>query len=254
MNQLVLSAVSSAQEWREIREQADTLVRSGLLPKTINTPEKAIVIMQKGKELGIPPMHAFSHIHIIDGKPTMSAELMLTMIVKNCPDARIAYLQNDGEACRLEASRKAMGKSTFGFSRADANQAGLMNKDNWRKYTRAMLRSRAISEMGRSMFPDALCGISYTPEEIGGEVEVAESGEIVVVEAKAATTTLVDEDKSLRKFVDSPTAWAWLEEKIFERHCLSEDCRWPIRDVAVGKTVRELDQLAYIAALGQDQN
>lgn len=253
MNQLAQTCIAPADEWRSMMEQAETLVRSGLLPRAINTAEKAIVIMAKGKELGIPSMHAFSHIHIVDGKPTMSAELMLTMIVKHCPDARISYLQNDSDACRLEASRRAMGKSIFAFSKSDAAQAGLMKKDNWQKYTRAMLRSRAISEMGRAMFPDALCGISYTPEEIGGEVEVLESGEIVVVpEVVEKPVEKPKPAKGSNLFVDTPIAWQWLET-MFDSYYLAEDCRQPIRSVAVGKTARELDQLASLAALGHDQ-
>lgn len=272
MNGLVQQGIAPMQEWQNIKDQALTLVQSGMLPKAINTPEKAIVIMVKGRELGIPPMHAFNHIHVIDGKPTMSAELMLTMIVKNVPDARIKYLQNDGDACRLEASRNAMGKMEFGFSRQDATAAQLMHKDNWKKYTRAMLRSRAISEMGRSMFPDALCGMSYTPEEIGGEVEVTDSGEIVVIEeviqperpkptivpakpivpAKAETPVDKPRDPKWNNvFVDSEKSWEWLE-KLFDRCYLAEDCRRPIREVAIGKTAHELDQLAYLASLGHD--
>jgi len=241
------------QEWAAIKEQADVLVRSGLLPRAVNTADKAITIMMKARELGIPPMHGFSHLHIVEGKPTMSAELMLNMILRNVPDARINYLQNDGEACRIEASRRSMGKSVFGFSRTDAQQAGLMQKDNWRKYTRAMLRSRAISEMGRSMFPDALCGVSYTPEELGGEVEMTESGEIIVVEdrkTEGAPKALPDKRKKL--FVDKPEAWAWLE-KMFDSYYLADDCRQPIRDIAVGKPVIELIQLAELAAEGHNE-
>jgi len=241
MNQLVQSSIPAASEWEYMKDQAKTLVASGLLPRAIRTPEAAIVIMLKGKELGIPAMHAFSHIHVIEGKPTMSAELMLTMILSKCPDARVQYVQNDGEACLIEASRKAMGKTIFGFSKSDAAGAGLMQKDNWKKYTRAMLRARATSEMARSMFPDALCGVSYTPEEIGGEVEVTESGEIIVIAEKPSEPIQIDPMKKI--FPDNAAAWAWLEKRM-DLYRLSGDCRYQLRDRAVGMSVGELDQLA----------
>lgn len=180
MNELAVIAPSN--EWNLIKEQAKILVNSGMIPRAIRTPEAAIAIMVKGRELGIQPMHAFSHIHIVDGKPTMSAELMLTMILKNVPDAKVEFLEVSDSACRIRASRPAMGTFEFAFTREDATKAQLMGKDNWKKYTRAMLRSRVVSEMARSMFPDALSGISYTPEELGRDVQVTESGEIIVAE------------------------------------------------------------------------
>jgi hypothetical protein len=180
MNDLTL--ITPVNEWKMIKEQAAILVSSGMIPKSIRTPEAAIAIMIKGREIGIQPMHAFSHIHIVEGKPTMSAELMMTMILKNVPNAKIEFLEVSGEACRIRASRPATGSFEFSFTREDATKAQLMGKDNWKKYTRAMLRSRVVSEMARSMFPDALSGISYTPEELGHAVEVTESGEIIVAE------------------------------------------------------------------------
>lgn len=245
MNQPAL--IAPMQEWHILKEQAAVLVSSGMIPRSIRTPEAAIAIMLKGRELGIPPMHAFSHIHILDGKPTMSAELMLTMILKNVPDAKVEFLEVSDQACRIRASRPTMGTFEFSFTRADATTAQLMGKDNWKKYTRAMLRSRAVSEMARSMFPDALSGISYTPEELGSAVEVTESGEIIVAEE-----VKVEVDPQEKRFVDTPAAWEWLERKVFDAFYLAEDCRAPIRDVAIGKTVRELNQLAYLAAQGHD--
>ena len=177
-----LTLITPPNEWALIKEQAHILVTSGMIPRSIRTAEAAIAIMVKGREIGIQPMHAFSHIHIVEGKPTMSAELMLTMILKNIPDAKVEFLEVSDNACRIRAFRPVMGSFEFSFTREDATKAGLMNKDNWKKYTRAMLRSRAVSEMARSMFPDALSGISYTPEELGSTVQVTDSGEIIVAE------------------------------------------------------------------------
>jgi hypothetical protein len=53
----------------------------------------------------------------------------------------------------------------------DAHRAGLSGKGPWKSYPAAMLRARAISAMARAMFPDALSGVVYTPEELGAEVD-----------------------------------------------------------------------------------
>ena len=47
-------------ELATMKELASLLVKSGLLPQAIKTPEQAIVIILKAKELNIPPIQAFS--------------------------------------------------------------------------------------------------------------------------------------------------------------------------------------------------
>jgi hypothetical protein len=52
---------------------------------------------------------------------------------------------------------------------ADATKIGVAGKPTWKSYPRQMLSARATSELCRLIFPDALGGISYTPEEIEDE-------------------------------------------------------------------------------------
>jgi hypothetical protein len=54
---------------------AEQLVASGLLPQSIKTPAAALAVIQKGVELGIPPMYALSNIGIINGRPVVGAEV-----------------------------------------------------------------------------------------------------------------------------------------------------------------------------------
>ena len=50
------------------------------------------------------------------------------------------------------------------FTIEEASLAGLVKKDNWRKYTKAMLRARAISALCRVAFADVLAGLrSFSP-------------------------------------------------------------------------------------------
>lgn len=53
----------------------------------------------------------------------------------------------------------------------DAKRANLTGKGPWVTYPAAMLRARCISSMARAMFPDALSGVVYTPEELGAQVD-----------------------------------------------------------------------------------
>jgi len=154
-------------DWHAMREAAGALVKSGFMPKAIDTPEKAIAVAMAGRELGIPMMQAIRSIHIIDGKPTISADLMAALVHKRMPGARLRVTQSTNEVCSVEAGRAGEDVTVFSFTIKDATTAGLTTKDVWKKYPRAMLRARCISEAVRAVFPDAFVGV-YTPEEFDG--------------------------------------------------------------------------------------
>jgi hypothetical protein len=174
----------AAQGWTLMKQQAGELIKSGFLPAGIKTPEQAVAIMLKGRELGIPPMQALSHIHIINGKPTMSAELMLAQIMRLHPKTKISYPVRSAEKCEVKVTREGSEASVFSFSIQDAQAAGLLSNPTWKKYPRAMLHARVVSEMARSLFPDAISGVSYTPEEMGASVN--EDGQVIEVESREA--------------------------------------------------------------------
>ncbi len=172
-------AYPAADEWRLMWDMGKTLVNSKFLPRTIDTTEKAVAVMLKGRELGWPPMRAFQYIHIIEGKPTLAAEGMLALIYDLVPGAIIRIVETTNERCVIDAARPGQPPTRFIFSIEDAQRAQVMGKDNWRKYPRAMLRARCISEMARAVFPDALMGCSYVPEELGALVD--EQGDVIEV-------------------------------------------------------------------------
>lgn len=162
-------------EWNQIKEIARFAVNSGMLPSAIRTPEAAAVIALKSKELGIPLMIGFSQIYIVNGKPSMSAELIQAMARKNLPGLLINWLESTNTRCTVEVTRPERGAKPTKviWTIEDAQKAGLAGKDIWKQYPAAMLRNRAITAALRFVCPDALMGISYTPEELGIDDENA---------------------------------------------------------------------------------
>lgn len=164
--------------WRAMREQAKELVVSGFLPKAIRTPEQAMAIIQTGRELGLGPMQALRTIHIIEGKPCMSADLIAGLALRNVPGAVLRVAETTDKFCTVEAARAGQQLTKFRFSMEDAQRAGLTGKQNWKTYPRAMLRARAITEAARAIFPDAVMGL-YDPDELGAVTDA--QGEVVAL-------------------------------------------------------------------------
>lgn len=152
-------------------KMAQILVKSGLLPSVYNTPEKVIIALQMGHELGLKPMVAINNIAVINGRPTLGANLMMAVINGN-PEFHSYVEEYDNEDkptwCKITIGRKKNGgvvKYSSKFSLEDAETAGLITKDTWKKYPKAMMTARAISATAKKAFPDILAGI-YTPEEM----------------------------------------------------------------------------------------
>jgi hypothetical protein len=136
---------------------------------------KALVKIQAGAELGLPPFASMTGIHIIKGKPVLGANLVGTLI-KNDPryDYRIIRLDNDGCIIAFFEHDEKVGESSFTV--ADAKDAGLTS-GNWQKFRRNMFFARAISNGAKWYTPGIFGGSPvYTPDEFG--IEVNEDGYI----------------------------------------------------------------------------
>lgn len=168
-----------AQSWKTMLDMAETLVKSGMLPQHIKSPQAAVAIIQKGLELGVPPMYALSNIVHIQGKPTANSELMLALIYRDHGDAAVTFQESTSDHCTVAYRRRGWSQpGLFTFTMAEAEQAGLLKNAVWRSYPAAMLRARAISAVARMAFPDSIGGM-YTPEELGATVDA--DGDVIDV-------------------------------------------------------------------------
>jgi hypothetical protein len=150
-------------------QQAKLLSSSDLVPDIYKgKPANIYLAILTGEALGIHPVTALSSIAIIKGKPTISSELMRALILKAGHRFKI---EATATTASVNCSRKEYPEdlSEFIFTIEDAQRAGLASSDTWKKYPAAMLTARVTSMAARAMFADCLAGVSYTPEEIGGE-------------------------------------------------------------------------------------
>lgn len=192
-------------EYEVLRHQADSLVKTGFLPSAIKTPEQALAIILTGRELGIPAMAALNTINVIQGKPTVSPQLMLALIERSRELENIAIeIGNDS----VKVTMKRIGRTahTEVFGKTEAQAMNLFGKDNYKKQPLVMYKWRAVAACARTVFPDVILGL-YTPEEMGAEVSVDEDGvmriESVEIEAepveKTASQTVKAEDDAIAR-------------------------------------------------------
>lgn len=156
---------------------AGKLIKTGFLPKAIDTPEKAVAIAMTGRELGIGMMLALQEINVIQGKPAASAKLQLAL-ARHTKELENFVCNDDGNTATCIVQRKGQAPLTTTFSNADAKAMGLIGKDNWNKQPGNMRRWRAVSANLRLTFPDAIGGL-YTPEEISPETIVDADGRVL---------------------------------------------------------------------------
>jgi hypothetical protein len=149
---------------------AQAFKASGMFPD-LQSEAQAYVKILAGDELGIPPMAAMGGINVIQGKATLSANLLATL-VKRHPAYDYKVIAHDTKVCRIEFTQNGEVSGVSEFSADDAKRAGLSGK-NWSNYPQAMMFARALTQGVRWHCPDVTAGsAAYTPEELGAVDEI----------------------------------------------------------------------------------
>ena len=132
----------------------------------ITEPSKALVILATGYELGLSPMQSLRAIHVIEGKPSISAD-GLAAIVKRSPVCEyFREIETTDQQSTWETKRVGEPVARYTFTLAEARKAGLCKPNgNWDKYPTRMLRARAKAFLARDIYPDVLIGL-YSTEEM----------------------------------------------------------------------------------------
>lgn len=162
------SALKARSQWEDLKEQAALAYESGLLPRSVDSRERAVTIALMGKELGVAPMQALLGIYVVNGMVALRGSLMLRLIYERVPGARITVLTAPDKSeleCAVEMTRPNGTPQVFRFTVEEAKKAGFMNKPIWQQHTATMLRWAAIRTGARVVFADAIAGC-YMEDEI----------------------------------------------------------------------------------------
>lgn len=146
------------------------------------TPTQAGVKILTGMELGITPIASMTGVHVINGKPVISAGLMAGIVQRSkLFKYKLERLTNTEcfiEFIELIPEKQSLGFSTFTMD--DAKQSGALSGKNahtWNKYPRNMLFARAMSNGIKWFCPSLFITPVYTADELGNETD--EEGNII---------------------------------------------------------------------------
>jgi 5'-3' exonuclease len=169
--------VAAPQDWSRQLEPTDSRSAYGLAKVVVGsrmfsaygTPEAAMLVIMAGREFGLGAMAALRSFHVVEGKPTMSAQAMMARCLEHpsCKLFRVVRSKCSNELATVEVQRHGWPEpETYTWGIEDAKRAGLASRPNWSKYPREMLINRCIAEASRFVWPEVMAGV-YSPEEFG---------------------------------------------------------------------------------------
>lgn len=191
-------AVQKQLSYAEIEKTARAFVASGMFGRDMDKISKGITKIMAGQELGLAPFASMRAVHVIEGNATLSANTMAGMVKSS---GRYDYEVKKKEVgeCVIDFFEYRNGKrikiGTESFDEAEAKAAGLMGKQNWQKYPKAMMFARCISNGVRTYCPDVFSGmLVYTPDELNARVGA--DGNVIDIDEDGNVTNAPEPKKS----------------------------------------------------------
>lgn len=178
----------------ELKELAEIFVQSGAWPDVKNAAQAMIKIMA-GRELGFAPLVSMAGVHFFNGKVTVGATLIASLI-KDSNKYEYKIVEHDEKACAVEFFQNINGElRSLGvpvrYTIEDAAKAQLTGKDNWKKYTKDMLFAACIRQGSRRYCADVLRGV--TPDT-DSDIDRSAIDETPVIEAETVEAQVIEDD------------------------------------------------------------
>lgn len=173
-----MQIVKHEQSFADVMSIGKAFAESGMF-SDIKSAAQAVVKITAGAEMGIPPFASMSGIHIIQGKPTIGANLMAAR-VKGSGKYNFKVVEHTDKVCTIDFYEGPEKIGTSTFTDADAKKAGTKNLD---KFPRNMLYARAMSNGVKWYAPDIFAGSVYVPEEMP-EPEIVDAVATVMPDPK----------------------------------------------------------------------
>lgn len=227
---------------------AEILSKSDIVPKDFKgNSGNILVAIQWGLELGLQPMQAMQNIAVINGRPSLWGDAVIGL-VRGSPLCEYIIEEDDGHVARCRVKRRGEDEQFREFSTADAQAAGLSNKQGpWTQYPKRMRQMRARAFALRDVFPDVLRGMPVAEEEQDkvvnmGDVKKVSRPEIAHQEAFPPYSD-DNLETNLPKWemavMNSKTSPERIISMIESKHTLSESQRQTILSISTEPAIEE---------------
>ena len=159
---------------RDARLLAEDLFKSRMF-SAYGTPHGVLSTIMVGRELGLPAMASLRSVHVIDGKHSLAASLMVAVVLKSGLAEFFEPISFSDKEATYETHRKGarnpvrlthtfeMAIQAWPKTKKDWQDA--FNASGWGRTPTDMLVARATSRLARMIYPDLLAGL-YTPDEL----------------------------------------------------------------------------------------
>jgi hypothetical protein len=188
------NALATPMTLDDLTARAALIVKGGLAPKGLDTPEKVAVVMLKGAELGLKPMQSLSDIYVVNGQASLGTKLLAALFKRAGHDYTL--IERTPERVTVRFFMRNGRTYDHTLTMAEAQQAKWPmqwntqkntweEKATWKGMPMVMLTYRALSTGIRMLAPEVLHGM-VTDDEAGDPALDAENtiieGEARVVE------------------------------------------------------------------------
>lgn len=162
-NELAVSRITISS-FSDISMVANWAYKSGNFG--LKSVDDAAIKILYGVEMGLSSLQALTSLNMVQGKITLSSNLVAALIKRS---GRYNYIVAEwtDERCEIQFRDNGEPIGVTSFTMTDAKRAGLLrNGGGWEKYPKAMLFARAITQGARAYCADVFVGPIYDPEEL----------------------------------------------------------------------------------------
>ena len=229
-----------SMSFTDMLAMGNELVRTGFLPDHVKNGAQAAAIILAGRELGMPPMRSLRSIFLVKGKITESADSQLARFKTDGGRAKFTTL--DDTRAVLWLKHPNGDEHTESFTMEDAKRAGLVSSGMYSKFSKAMLRSRAITAGLKSVGWEGGAG-AYDPDELAPAPAAAEPDDID--DAEVSDVPITDAQRDLLARITKSHVFTDKERrgvaKITTKDRASEAIEWAQNEVKARKDAEKIE-------------